>query len=158
MILGIKDLNKQVPDATETRKEEQEDYVVELAANTAPVELLGFAKNRLNKFYNPKVSMEKVIKVVDGMVVLLGEGQEADDATKEHCEKDIGETEDKHTKSTSRSWTLTRPLKRPTNPSLPSVMQSPPRSRASIKDRTGGARGLRCGVGRQHCACGAFGL
>jgi peptidoglycan hydrolase CwlO-like protein len=52
---GIKDLDKQVAEATETRKEEHEDYVVELAANNAAVELLGFAKNRLNKFYNPKM-------------------------------------------------------------------------------------------------------
>merc|ERR1719305_1427343 len=52
---GIKDLDKQVAEATETRKEEHEDFVVELAANNAAVELLGFAKNRLNKFYNPKM-------------------------------------------------------------------------------------------------------
>merc|ERR1719265_56925 len=52
---GIKDLDKQVAEATETRKEENEDYVVELAANNAAVEILGFAKNRLNKFYNPKM-------------------------------------------------------------------------------------------------------
>jgi septal ring factor EnvC (AmiA/AmiB activator) len=52
---GIKDLDKQVAEATETRKEEHEDFVVVLAANNAAVELLGFAKNRLNKFYNPKM-------------------------------------------------------------------------------------------------------
>merc|ERR1719305_232205 len=52
---GIKNLDKQVAEATETRKEEHEDYVVELAANNAAVELLGFAKNRLHKFYNPKM-------------------------------------------------------------------------------------------------------
>merc|ERR1719265_2871967 len=52
---GIKDLDKQVAEATDTRKEENEDYVVELAANNAAVEILGFAKNRLNKFYNPKM-------------------------------------------------------------------------------------------------------
>jgi peptidoglycan hydrolase CwlO-like protein len=52
---GIKNLDKQVAEATETRKEEHEDYVVELAANNAAVEILGFAKNRLNKFYNPKM-------------------------------------------------------------------------------------------------------
>jgi len=52
---GIKDLDKQVAEATETRKEEHEDYVVVLAANSAAVEILGFAKNRLNKFYNPKM-------------------------------------------------------------------------------------------------------
>jgi septal ring factor EnvC (AmiA/AmiB activator) len=52
---GIKDLDKQVAEATVNRKEENEDYVVELAANNAAAEILGFAKNRLNKFYNPKM-------------------------------------------------------------------------------------------------------
>jgi chromosome segregation ATPase len=52
---GIKDLDKQVATATENRKEEHEDYTVALAANTAAVELIGFAKNRMNKFYNPKL-------------------------------------------------------------------------------------------------------
>merc|ERR1719478_1612736 len=52
---GIEDLDKQVATATENRKEEHEDYTVALAANTAAVELIGFAKNRMNKFYNPKL-------------------------------------------------------------------------------------------------------
>jgi septal ring factor EnvC (AmiA/AmiB activator) len=55
---GIKDLDKQVSDATETRKEENSDFVTTLAANNAAVEILGFAKNRLNKFYNPKMYKE----------------------------------------------------------------------------------------------------
>merc|ERR1719324_1380029 len=52
---GIEDLDNQVATATENRKEEHEDYTVALAANTAAVELIGFAKNRMNKFYNPKL-------------------------------------------------------------------------------------------------------
>jgi len=52
---GIEDLDKQVATATENRKEEHEDYTVTLAANSAAVELIGFAKNRMNKFYNPKM-------------------------------------------------------------------------------------------------------
>jgi len=52
---GIEDLDKQVATATENRQEEHEDYTVSLAANTAAVELIGFAKNRMNKFYNPKM-------------------------------------------------------------------------------------------------------
>ena len=52
---GIKNLDKQVAEATETRKKENEDHVLNLAANNAAVEILGFAKNRLNKFYNPKM-------------------------------------------------------------------------------------------------------
>jgi peptidoglycan hydrolase CwlO-like protein len=52
---GIKKLDKSVAEATETRKEEHDDYVETLAANTAAKDLLDFAKNRLNKFYNPKL-------------------------------------------------------------------------------------------------------
>merc|ERR1719482_1084776 len=52
---GIKDLDKSVAEATKTRKEEHDDYVETLAANTAAKDLLEFAKNRLNKFYNPKL-------------------------------------------------------------------------------------------------------
>jgi len=50
---GIKALDKEVATATETRQEEHEDYVETLSGNTAAVDLLNFAKNRLNKFYNP---------------------------------------------------------------------------------------------------------
>merc|ERR1719230_1475655 len=52
---GIKALDKQVAEATETRKEEHDDYVESLAANNNAKDLLAFAKNRLNKFYNPKL-------------------------------------------------------------------------------------------------------
>merc|ERR1719316_1002102 len=52
---GIKELDKSVAEATETRKAEHDDYVETLAANTAAKDLLEFAKNRLNKFYNPKL-------------------------------------------------------------------------------------------------------
>ena len=52
---GIKDLDKQVAEATDVRKEAHEDFVTDLAANNAAVELLGMAKNRMNKFYNPKL-------------------------------------------------------------------------------------------------------
>lgn len=50
---AVKDLDQQVAEATDTRKEEHADYVEALAANNAAMELLGVAKNRLNKFYNP---------------------------------------------------------------------------------------------------------
>merc|ERR1719409_770945 len=52
---GIKKLDKSVAEATATRKEEHDDYVETLAANNAAKDILGFAKNRLNKFYNPKL-------------------------------------------------------------------------------------------------------
>jgi len=52
---GIKALDKSVAEATEQRKEENEDYTQLMASDSAAKELLGFAKNRLNKFYNPKL-------------------------------------------------------------------------------------------------------
>merc|ERR1719428_1534717 len=52
---GIRALDKSVEDATEQRKEENEDYQELMASDTACKELIGFAKNRLNKFYNPKL-------------------------------------------------------------------------------------------------------
>merc|ERR1740123_823947 len=50
---GIVDLDKSVAEATENRKQENEDYKALMAADTAAKDLLVFAKNRLNKFYNP---------------------------------------------------------------------------------------------------------
>jgi len=50
---GIIDLDKSVAEATENRKEENEEYKALMAADTAAKDLLVFAKNRLNKFYNP---------------------------------------------------------------------------------------------------------
>jgi len=50
---GIRALDKEVGEATENRKEEHDDFQATYAGNAAAVDLLGFAKNRLNKFYNP---------------------------------------------------------------------------------------------------------
>jgi len=50
---GIKALDKEVAEATELREKEHADFVESLAGNSAAVDLLKFAKNRLNKFYNP---------------------------------------------------------------------------------------------------------
>merc|ERR1719272_2934682 len=50
---GIKALDKSVAEATEQRKEENEEYSELMASDGAAKEILGFAKNRLNKFYNP---------------------------------------------------------------------------------------------------------
>merc|ERR1719199_1662793 len=50
---GIADLDKSVAEATETRKTESTEYTATKAANSAAVQLLGVAKNQLNKFYNP---------------------------------------------------------------------------------------------------------
>merc|ERR1719453_2053374 len=52
---GIAALDKSVAEATEQRKEENAEYNELMASDSAAKELLGFAKNRLNKFYNPKL-------------------------------------------------------------------------------------------------------
>merc|ERR1719240_2593550 len=52
---GIKELDKMVAEATETRKEEHALFVQTSAENNAALQLLDVAKNRLNKFYNPAV-------------------------------------------------------------------------------------------------------
>jgi len=52
---GIKALDKAVAEATKNRKEENAAYTEELAANNAALEIIGIAKNRMNKFYNPKL-------------------------------------------------------------------------------------------------------
>jgi len=53
---GIRALDKSVAEATEQRQEESSDYSTSMASNSAAVELLNMAKNRLNKFYNPKLA------------------------------------------------------------------------------------------------------
>merc|ERR1719379_910218 len=52
---GIKALDKSVAEATEQRKKENEEYTELMASNTAARELILFAKNRMQKFYNPKL-------------------------------------------------------------------------------------------------------
>jgi len=52
---GIVALDKSVAEATENRKEENEEFKALMAADTAAKDLLVFAKNRLNKFYNPSL-------------------------------------------------------------------------------------------------------
>merc|ERR1719265_1771331 len=72
---GISKLDKAVAEATATRKEEHEDYVSTLAANTAAKDLLAFAKNRLNKFYNPKLYKpppKRELSEEDRIVVNMG--------------------------------------------------------------------------------------
>jgi len=52
---GIVALDKSVAEATEQRREENDDHKTLMINNQAAKELLEFAKNRLNKFYNPKL-------------------------------------------------------------------------------------------------------
>merc|ERR1719272_2467857 len=55
---GLEELDKSVAEATEQRKDEHSDFIDESASNQAAVDLLGMAKNRLNKFYNPTLYKE----------------------------------------------------------------------------------------------------
>merc|ERR1719206_490781 len=55
---GIKKLDKQVAEATEQRKSEHADSVETITNDNAAKELIEIAKNRLNKFYNPKLYKE----------------------------------------------------------------------------------------------------
>jgi len=52
---GIKALDKSVAEATSIRKEENTEYIETLASDNAAIQLLGVAKNRLSKFYAPKL-------------------------------------------------------------------------------------------------------
>jgi len=56
--LAVKELDKQVTDATKTRKAEHHEFKETLADNNAAKELLQIAKNRLMKFYDPKLYKE----------------------------------------------------------------------------------------------------
>jgi len=72
---GIKALDKSVAEATETRKVENEEYTTLMAQDTAAKELIGMAKNRLNKFYNPKLYKappKRELSEEDRIVVNMG--------------------------------------------------------------------------------------
>jgi len=55
---GLEELDKQVEEAMVNRKEENEDYQSLMANNGAALEIIGMAKNRMNKFYNPAMYKE----------------------------------------------------------------------------------------------------
>jgi septal ring factor EnvC (AmiA/AmiB activator) len=72
---GIVALDKSVAEATEQRKEENAEYTELMASDAAAKELLEFAKNRLNKFYNPKLYKappKRVLSEEDSIVVSMG--------------------------------------------------------------------------------------
>jgi len=52
---SIQDLDKEVAEATEIRKKENVEYKDAMAADNAAIEIIGIAKNRMNKFYNPRL-------------------------------------------------------------------------------------------------------
>merc|ERR1712008_157596 len=56
---GIKGLDKSVVEATEQRKEENQEFKDLMAADTKAKEILKFAKKRLNKFYNPTLALSQ---------------------------------------------------------------------------------------------------
>merc|ERR1740117_922050 len=60
---GIAALDKSVAEATEQRKEENSDYTTLMANDAAAADILAMAKNRLNKFYNPKLYKEPAMFV-----------------------------------------------------------------------------------------------
>jgi len=72
---GIAALDKSVAEATEQRKEENAEYSELMASDGAAKELLGFAKNRLNKFYNPKMYKappKRVLSEEEQLTVSMG--------------------------------------------------------------------------------------
>merc|ERR1719456_420013 len=52
---GIKALDKSVAEATALRKDENADFEELISSDTSAKQILLWAKNRLNKFYNPKL-------------------------------------------------------------------------------------------------------
>merc|ERR1712113_1363807 len=56
---GIKDLDKSVVEATEQRKEENQEFKDLMMADKKATEILEFAKKRLTKFYNPTLAFSQ---------------------------------------------------------------------------------------------------
>jgi len=83
----IKGLDKSVAEATEQRKEEHEDYGVKVELSEAAVQLIGKAKNRLQKFYNPTLykAPPKTEMTMEGKII------EAGTFAQIHAHRDIDE-------------------------------------------------------------------
>jgi peptidoglycan hydrolase CwlO-like protein len=72
---GVKALDKQVAQATENRQEEHKDNMETVANDNAAKELIAIAKNRLNKFYNPKLykpAPKRVLSEEERITVNMG--------------------------------------------------------------------------------------
>jgi septal ring factor EnvC (AmiA/AmiB activator) len=72
---AISALDKSVAEATEQRKQEHNEFTELIAQDTAAKELIGLAKNRLNKFYNPKMYIappKRELSEQDRIVVSMG--------------------------------------------------------------------------------------
>jgi chromosome segregation ATPase len=84
LVAGIKALDKSVAEATEQRKEEHAEFKSLMASDTAAKEVLSWAKNRLNKFYNPKLykpapkaelsSEDRIVENMGGVVTTAAPG------------------------------------------------------------------------------------
>merc|ERR1712048_1497960 len=75
LVAGIKELDKSVAEATEQRKEEHEAFTELMALDSSAKELLNFVKNKLNKFYNPKLYVpppKRELSEEDRIVVSMG--------------------------------------------------------------------------------------
>merc|ERR1712187_328494 len=75
LVAGIKELDKSVAEATEQRKEEHEAFTELMASDSAAKQLLNFAKNRLNQFYNPSLYLpppKRELSEEDRIVVNFG--------------------------------------------------------------------------------------
>lgn len=55
LVQGIKELDAQVAEATNQRQAEHAEFTTVLQENNAAKELIGIAKNRMYKFYSPKM-------------------------------------------------------------------------------------------------------
>jgi len=72
---GIKALDKSVAEANEQRKEEHSEFNQLVSSDSAAVELLNMAKNRMNKFYNKanfKAAPKRELSEADRIVVNNG--------------------------------------------------------------------------------------
>jgi len=72
---GIVALDKSVAESTEQRKEENADYTELIASDSAAAELIGMAKNRMNKFYNKalyKAAPKRELSEEDRITVNMG--------------------------------------------------------------------------------------
>merc|ERR1719213_1183671 len=71
---AIAALDKSVADATEQRKEEHAEYVATMQMNEAAMALVGKAKNRMQKFYNPTLykAPPKTENTMEGKIIEAG--------------------------------------------------------------------------------------
>jgi chromosome segregation ATPase len=70
---SIKAMDKDVAEQTEQRKEENAEYQELMSSNAAAKQLLEYAKNRLNKFYNPKLYAPPPVPEEDAALVQISE-------------------------------------------------------------------------------------